>query len=435
MKALALVIVAFAFWKNIEAERRPPENMNVAETWLHTLLFIARITPTILVRRLLGFKSKTSNWNFFEDLAMRTVRFHGKLGDVHVPNVFLNGLSALARIASKFDGLVIEDISADRLGFGPNSSGRQKFGKGIECTAHWMTLTSDIPFGTSDVIVKFYIHGGGFCVGNSLMYLAAHTKFLREMREQGVTNVAVLSIEYPLAPKVKFPIPIETCFHVYDHLVREKQIIKPENIILAGDSAGGSIALNIGLRATRWGCAGIGLISPWVAHELNTISQHENKDIDLIGGAQLIEKYQDAHVIGGKEKSLELESLEFLKNEVPFSVLPPIWLSVGEFEVFKDDILHLAKTLESHDVPISLHFANEVPHIYPMLWPLFYKQSSKALQDFSQFCAERTSKAKLENQRLLGNSNQSQQVSKLKKVLSSTDISNQVFQNLLKEIV
>lgn len=83
-----------------------------------------------------------------------------------------------------------------------------------------------------------YIHGGGWMVGN----LDSHEFITRYLCRD--LNVVVLSIDYRLAPEHHFPAAYEDCETVYLWLKQHaiEWSINPDQIVLAGDSAGGNLA-------------------------------------------------------------------------------------------------------------------------------------------------------------------------------------------------
>ena len=80
-----------------------------------------------------------------------------------------------------------------------------------------------------------YFHGGAFVGGRTRTYhnfasrLAVHLK----------ANVYLAT--YPFAPEHPFPVATECCFSAYQYLLDTG--ITPQSIVLAGDSAGGGLAL------------------------------------------------------------------------------------------------------------------------------------------------------------------------------------------------
>jgi len=83
--------------------------------------------------------------------------------------------------------------------------------------------------------VIVYFHGGGYIVGSPLTHADITTELGRR------TGLALYSVDYRLAPEFVAPAPIEDGHSVIDHLVRNGT----RDIILCGDSAGGSIALAV----------------------------------------------------------------------------------------------------------------------------------------------------------------------------------------------
>lgn len=93
--------------------------------------------------------------------------------------------------------------------------------------------------------VILFLHGGGFVSGS----LETHENFSRKLAKE--TSVVVVSVGYSLAPEAKFPTPIEQGYAVLqwieDNAARLK--INPDKIIVVGDSAGGTTAAAIAMKA------------------------------------------------------------------------------------------------------------------------------------------------------------------------------------------
>ena len=110
----------------------------------------------------------------------------------------------------------------------------------------------------SDTKKILFFHGGGFFVGNFKIY-KNYVSFLAE-----VLGREIVFVEYKLSPESKYPSQLEDAKKAYSFLLREE---KNPNIILAGDSAGGNLALALLLAIKRDKSKkpkGILCISPWV---------------------------------------------------------------------------------------------------------------------------------------------------------------------------
>ena len=83
----------------------------------------------------------------------------------------------------------------------------------------------------------FYIHGGGFVTGEPAWgYYYAVEAAKRSRRN-------IFSVDYRLGPEYPFPIGPEDCIYGYQYLLRMG--IKPENIVMLGESSGGNLILAV----------------------------------------------------------------------------------------------------------------------------------------------------------------------------------------------
>ncbi|MDO4546195.1 MAG: alpha/beta hydrolase [Bacillota bacterium] len=95
---------------------------------------------------------------------------------------------------------------------------------------------------TSDQVFLFF-HGGGWVIGD----IDTYTKPCASLAN--ATGRRVLSVDYRLAPEHPFPCGLEDCYHAALTIFENSEafFVKPENIILMGDSAGGNLAACISL--------------------------------------------------------------------------------------------------------------------------------------------------------------------------------------------
>ena len=91
-----------------------------------------------------------------------------------------------------------------------------------------------------------HMHGGGFISGSA----KSHQKYTREWANQ--TDSLIVSVEYSLAPENPFPAALNDCWQVYIWLLSNAEQflgIKPENVVLTGDSAGAHLACTLAILA------------------------------------------------------------------------------------------------------------------------------------------------------------------------------------------
>lgn len=89
-----------------------------------------------------------------------------------------------------------------------------------------------------------FFHGGGFVIGS----LESHDAVCRQLCN--LTGAAVLSVEYRLAPEHKFPAAPDDCLQAVRWAARQAPGwgLDPGRLVLAGDSAGGTLAAVTALR-------------------------------------------------------------------------------------------------------------------------------------------------------------------------------------------
>lgn len=94
----------------------------------------------------------------------------------------------------------------------------------------------------SHPLVILYIHGGAFAVGSALTYRSFFSELLRRCsRVVGATRL--LTVEYTLAPDAHHPVQLREVAAAYAWLVGQGY-----RVVVAGDSAGGNLALALALR-------------------------------------------------------------------------------------------------------------------------------------------------------------------------------------------
>jgi acetyl esterase len=91
-----------------------------------------------------------------------------------------------------------------------------------------------------------YFHGGGWVIGN----IDSYTQVCARLSQ--ITRHTVVSVDYRLAPEHPFPAAPEDCYYATKEIFKvaeEKFGVKPEDITLMGDSAGGNLAAVVSLMA------------------------------------------------------------------------------------------------------------------------------------------------------------------------------------------
>jgi epsilon-lactone hydrolase len=208
--------------------------------------------------------------------------------------------------------------------------------------------------------VTLYLHGGGYVFGSP----RTHRNLVSRLSH--VTGLPVLSLDYRLPPVATLPAPIEDALAAYRHLLEEGHA--PERIVVAGDSAGGHLALALALHAAESELpmpAALVLLSPWTDLGMTGASFTTNADVDpFLPGIAL---HRAARVaLGGADPSDWRSSPLFAPVEL-YRRLPPTLLQAGSTEVLLDDAIRTAERLATAGVATELQVYERQPHVVP-LW-------------------------------------------------------------------
>mmetsp|Transcript_12585 Transcript_12585/g.24409 ORF Transcript_12585/g.24409 Transcript_12585/m.24409 type:complete len:419 (+) Transcript_12585:156-1412(+) len=357
---------------SIESTRKTYRNA------LHTvqvLIFVVRKSIIIAMRRVLG-TSEHPYWTMLEEIVVKSIGFAARIGHVTASRSMIDCHAAIQRAVSPWIGARVQNVDLG-LGHGEND-------------ALWITRGKNAKLGCCPIVL--YYHGGGYATGNAGMYLSAHVELVRLLEDKHNITCGVLSIEYPLAPETKFPANLKFATCAYDAVV-DKLDICPTSIVVGGDSAGGGVALAVAehsfLRSIREDIAGVSgliLVSPWMNHSCESGSHAMHINTDFIAGPEILRDFSVAYA-GEEDVALTHPQISPIHADVDF--MPPVLLTIGSREVFRDDIEVFKDKLQEAKKEVEVHTGQNSPHIYPLLWPLFGKESQGALAHMADFCARR----------------------------------------------
>jgi monoterpene epsilon-lactone hydrolase len=224
-----------------------------------------------------------------------------------------------------------------------------------------------------------YIHGGAFCMCKAETY---HDLLYRIAKK---TNFVIFSVNYRRAPEYKYPIPLNDCIKSYLYLL---EIVKEsKNIIIAGDSAGGNIVINLIAYLIENNlpqplkCI---LISPWTDltdHGKNP-SWNTNKNYDYIR-SDLAKFFALEYIDKSKNKLKDISPL-YLSEKI-LSKFPPILVEYGECEVLHDQIYLFCKKLDDLCVNIEYNCRSDMIHNFPLFHFTGISQSEEFFNTVKKF--------------------------------------------------
>jgi epsilon-lactone hydrolase len=216
--------------------------------------------------------------------------------------------------------------------------------------AEWITPPDALPNG-----VMLYLHGGAYIAGSFKSHSDLVAYFAKNAR------VRALIIEYRLAPEHPFPAALEDAVASYRWLLDNGT--RPQDIVIAGDSAGGGLTLATLLKLRDDGLpmpAAAVCISPWTdlagtGESLRTRSRKDPwlKSASVAPGAAL---YHGTYPANHPLVSPLYGDLHGL---------PPILIHVGDWEILLDDAVRMAEKIRQAGGTVELE-------IWPGMWHVFH---------------------------------------------------------------
>lgn len=266
--------------------------------------------------------------------------------------------------------------------------GRARRGFALLC--HWvwvppyvLQLVDDGPLPLQWISVRrkrtdwviFYIHGGGYIVGSTQTHLGLAARLAK------LTGLQVASTEYRLAPEHPAPSAFEDVKAAYDRL--RARGYAPANIILAGDSAGGGLALALLADDCARGQhpAGLFALSPWTDLAMTGASLKTNADREPLFPASRVPDAVDMVLAGFNAKDPRISPL-FASFDDP----PPVMLQVGQDEILVDDSRRMAEVLRQAGGKVDIEEWPGCPHVWHLL-DGYLPEARLALQKVAAFVA------------------------------------------------
>ena len=215
---------------------------------------------------------------------------------------------------------------------------------GIEVTA---------PGAGADAVV-LYFHGGVYVIGSAATSIGLVAELARR------TGARVITLDYRLAPEHPYPAAVDDARDAYQGLL--EQGVDPGQIALAGESAGGGLAVAtlVALRDAAIplpSCAFA--LSPYADLTLSGDSIANRAAVDRTLTPEGL-RLRIPDYVAGADAANPLISPVF----ADLSGLPPLLIQVGSNEILLSDALRLAERAAMADVTVTLDVTDGVPHVF-----------------------------------------------------------------------
>jgi acetyl esterase/lipase len=225
--------------------------------------------------------------------------------------------------------------------------------------------------------VILYLHGGGYVLGG----LQSHQMLCSALAKHSGFNL--LLPEYRLAPEHPFPAALQDANQTYAWLLQ--QGYKPENILLAGDSAGGGLAVATALHLRESGTplpAALVCLSPWLDLTLSGQSHQTQENAEVLLRTEDLQTWASLYAVHHNPAHPLLSPLH-----ADLRGLPPLLIQVGSDEILLDDSRRFAQKAMEQGVTTTLHIWQGMWHVWHTLGD-FMPESRQALDGIAQFARQ-----------------------------------------------
>ncbi|HEX8327020.1 MAG TPA: alpha/beta hydrolase [Hymenobacter sp.] len=222
--------------------------------------------------------------------------------------------------------------------------------------------------------VLLYLHGGGYVLGS----LNTHRSLVGSLAQRCGLNA--LTINYRKAPDHPFPAALDDAKRAYRWLLRHGH--QPADIVVAGDSAGGGLALALLLALREAGepapAAGVGL-SPWTDLNLPiTALRRVAREEGLLLEALQMRTWGPLYA-----HKTPLSHHLLSPAQADLHGLPPLLIQISSAEVLYDDAVKFVDKARAAGVAVTLQPFEGLVH----WWHLFWRVVPEARQALDQVAA------------------------------------------------
>lgn len=197
-----------------------------------------------------------------------------------------------------------------------------------------------------------FLHGGGYTTGS----IRSHRRLAALVAAACAADC--LTIDYRLAPEHPCPAAVDDAVTAYQWL----RASGASSIMIAGDSAGGGLALATLLALRKRGVVlpdAAVLLAPWLDLTCAGTSMTVNADADFILSADGLREAAQSYA---GTRPLEDELVSPLFGD--FAGLPPVFVQVGDADLVLDDALRFARRAGDSGSVVELEVAEGMPHVF-----------------------------------------------------------------------
>ena len=229
-----------------------------------------------------------------------------------------------------------------------------------------------------------YFHGGAWLLG----WYNAHRMLVGHIAKQ--TRKQALAVDYRLAPEYPFPAALEDCLAAYRYLLSRG--IRPDQVIMAGDSAGGNLVITsmLALRAAGEPLPAAGVcISPATDLTANGVSYNGNANKDAILSSGMYSRFANilqGSLIGSHDPHDPMLSPIY----ADLHGLPPFLVQAGENEILLNSITAFVNKARQEGVQVTYEVWPAMWHVWHIYTP-YLPEAWYAVYSISRYIDEKLS--------------------------------------------
>ncbi|GAB1811542.1 acetyl hydrolase/esterase MbtJ [Mycobacterium sp. MUNTM1] len=268
--------------------------------------------------------------------------------------------------------------------FGPSLAGTRvesvdvKLPDGRRVKGEWVygprTPTSETERSSISAGAIYYVHGSGYAVCSP----KTHRRLTSWL--SALTGLPVFSIDYRLAPKHRFPTAADDVRAGWDWLVNTCGV-PPKQIVIAGDSAGGHLSVDLLLQPEVDHPAAMVLLSPLydLTFELSLARERIRPDPATRAASAV-------RLVGLYHSGMELTHQRLTLDVAGGAPLPPTLIQAGGAEMLQEDARQLAADIRAAGGRCELQIWPHQVHVFQAL-PRMTPEAAKAMAYVARFIA------------------------------------------------
>ncbi len=230
------------------------------------------------------------------------------------------------------------------------------------------------PEGARHDKVLYYLHGGAY----ALCSLKTHRRLIARLAK--AAGITAYAMEYRMAPEHVYPAALDDAVKGYVWLLH--QGYKPEDIVIAGDSAGGGLAMSTLFKLRDLGIAqpaAAVLLSPWADLEGSGESNKRTRRRDSL-------LHNEGLLWHGRLYAGETDLRDPFISPIygDCDGLPPIMIQVGELELIYNDSTRMAEKAASCGIEVELVEWGHTFHVW-QIYDFMLPEATESIKQMGEY--------------------------------------------------